>query len=241
MKKRILVLSLFSLLLVGCSKTEANSSGNSANKNSGEANGGNKTIEKYLAKSEEFYKVDSDFKVKKNDVVMITGYDSKSVYIGQDEKGYDTKVLFYTSYQKKLSSLEENATESIVKSSYYYSPTKKYEMLSDGTYKTSDCTNDIKPMTLSMDFTKVSVSSDEKVDSTYLVKGNVEEANVSAFLKNTIQDSSSVKSCDVEITFDKSSLSLDEVKLTYELKGFAVEQTLTYSTLNSRISLPSVS
>ncbi len=241
MKKRIMALFLLPLLLVGCSKTETSSSADSAKTDSGEANDGNKTIERYLEKSEEFYKIDSDFNVKKNDVVMITGYDSKSVYIGQDENGYDTKVMFYTSYQKKLSSLDENSPESIEQSSFYYSPTKKYEKLSDGTYKTSDLASDIKPMTLSMDFSKIHVSSDEKVDSTYVVKGNVEEVNVSDFLKNTLQDSSSIKSCAVEITFDKSSLTLDEVKLAYELKGFAVEQTLTYSTLNSRISLPSVS
>ncbi len=241
MKKRIMALFLLPLLLAGCSNTEASSSADLAKKDSGEENDGNKTIEKYLAKSEEFYKIDSDFNVKKDNVVMITGYDSKAVYIGQDENGYDTKVMFYTSYQKKLASLDENSPESIEQSSFYYSPTKKYEKLSDGTYKTSDLASDIKPMSLSMDFSKISVSSDEKVDSNYVVKGNVEEVNVSAFLKNTLQDSSSIKSCAVEITFDKSSLTLDEVKLSYDLKGFAVEQTLTYSTLNSRISLPSVS
>ena len=83
MKKRIMALFLLPLLLAGCSNTEASSSADSAKKDSGEVNDGNKTIEKYLAKSEEFYKIDSDFNVKKDNVVMITGYDSKAVYIGQ--------------------------------------------------------------------------------------------------------------------------------------------------------------
>ncbi len=241
MKKRKMVLFLLPLLLVGCSKTGTDSENGSASKDSGTNNSQGSTIEKYLEKNEEFYKIDSDFKVSKDETVMITGYDSKSVYIGQDEKGYDTKVMFYTSYQKKLSPLEENAPTEVEQSSFYYSPTKKYEKLSDGTYKTSDYASDIKPMSLSMDFSKVDVLSDEKVDSTYLVKGSVEDGKVSSFLKNTIQDSSSVKSLNVQITFEKASLALDEVKLTYELKGFSVSQTLTYSTLNSRISLPSVS
>lgn len=236
-----MVLSLLPLLLVGCSKTGTDSGNSSADKDSATNHSEATTIKQYLEKNEEFYKIDSDFKVSKNDTVMINGYDSKSVYIGQDEKGYDTKVMFYTSYQQKLSSLEENAPTEVEQSSFYYSPTKKYEKLSDGTYKTSDYTSDIKPMSLSMDFSKVAVLSDEKVDSNYVVKGSVEDGNVSSFLKNTIQDSSLVKSLNVQITFDKASLALDEVKLTYELKGFAVAQTLTYSTLNSRISLPSVS
>lgn len=236
MKKRLLILSLFSLSLISCQigNTSSTTSSTSEEKKS-------ETISSYQAKNEIYYKINVDFTIQKGVTTLSSGYNTKSVYIGLNDDGYESKVMFTSSYQKTLSSLDENSQYTISEKTSYYTPTKQYDKNEDGTYNISDKTSDIKPFSCPMNFSYITSEKEENDDTKIYIEGEVEEKDITSFLGNTLKDSSSITSMNVRICFDSSSISLEEVSLLYVKNDCNIEQVYTFDTMNSKINMPTIS
>ena len=245
MKKKLLWIVSSIFLLVGCNGESSNGSevvsdqkDNSTLVESSDTQ--EKSVyQKLVEKKYSFYKINNDYQIKYNGSQVAYGSESKSVYIGKDSQGLDSKVEFLVGYITNLGSLSDNSDSESSEFTYYHSPSKTYEKLSDGTYKVTNEEHTIAPYSMPLDFSLLSDVKESTESGSYYVNGAVEESKVVSFFGSLIKDTSDIKDVKVKVNLTIDA-DINEVSLNYLKKEYSITQTFTFSDINSIIELPTV-
>jgi hypothetical protein len=237
MKKYFLLPVVLLGLLTSCNK-EKNSTKVPSDNTSNTSDVKKTVLERFDAETE-FYRISTDYYVTYNEVEVGNGIETKSVFIGKDADGFDSKVEFRSGTISSLAGLEDNSR--LVSNSYsiYYTPTKTYTSMADRTYKVTAENHDIKPYSVGFDFEKIQDQKEEVDGYNTITSGKINDTDVAAFFGANMKDTSDITNVTVSVTMSTLESYLDNISLTFTKKGsYKVTQNFTYSSINSSIYLP---
>lgn len=227
MKKSNIFL-ITSLFLVGCQASGKDSEEVSSSMKEQELT----VLETYLSRNERYHSILLDYTLSKDGVLFSSGSSSRRVYFGKDENGFETKVEQRIVYQKNYASLDENDDSSIINKTVYYSPDMTYTKMEDGTFSQKPENHEIETYELmyDLDMFRLVEETDDGKDIT--LKGNVIDS------KGFFKKDRDYQNVTCEIVFEKSSLSLTDMHIQYDVESYQVKMDIGFGTFNDRILLP---